>query len=157
MPADSQTLIAYGKKLDDNDKTLIEYNIKEGDFLVVMIQKPKPAAKPEAAKPEAPKSVISPAVALQPTNAPVTVAQPVPVQSVQQPVSSVNEESVNNLIAFTGASREKCIRALEAAGGDPNLAFEFVSSGIPQHRPQQHAQQRPQQHAQHANQAANPL
>lgn len=83
MAADSQTLIAYGKKLDDNDKTLMEYNIKEGDFLVIMIQKPKPAPKQETVKQDAPKSVISPAVTLQPTSAPVTVAQPVPVQPVQ--------------------------------------------------------------------------
>lgn len=50
MAADSQTLIAYGKKLEDNDKTLKDYNIKEGDFLVIMVQKPKPVAKPDAPK-----------------------------------------------------------------------------------------------------------
>jgi len=38
-------------------------------------------------------------------------------------------------MAFTGASRDKCIAALEAAGGDPNIAFEFVSTGIPARQP----------------------
>lgn len=65
MPAESQTLIAYGKKLDDNEMTLAQYNIKENDFLVIMITKPKPTAKPEDSKStEEPKSVISPAVTI---------------------------------------------------------------------------------------------
>lgn len=32
-------LIAYGKVLDDDNKTLKECNIKEGDFIVIMISK----------------------------------------------------------------------------------------------------------------------
>ena len=32
-------LIAYGKVLDDDTKTLKDCNIKEGDFLVIMISK----------------------------------------------------------------------------------------------------------------------
>lgn len=67
MPADCMTLIAYGKKLDDNEKTLSAYNIKEGDFLVIMIAKAKPITKPEDNKTEEPKSVISPAVTIQST------------------------------------------------------------------------------------------
>lgn len=39
MAADSQKLIAYGKVLEDDNKTLKEYSIKEGDFLVVMVAK----------------------------------------------------------------------------------------------------------------------
>lgn len=39
MPADSQKLIAYGKVLEDDSKTLKEYQIKEDDFLVVMVAK----------------------------------------------------------------------------------------------------------------------
>jgi len=39
MPAESQKLIAYGKVMDDDNKTLVEFKIKEGDFLVVMVQK----------------------------------------------------------------------------------------------------------------------
>ena len=38
-PADSQKLIAYGKQLEDNNKTLKEYNIKEGDFIVLFVTK----------------------------------------------------------------------------------------------------------------------
>ena len=39
MPADSMKLIAYGKVLEDDNKTLKDYGIKEGDFLVVMVSK----------------------------------------------------------------------------------------------------------------------
>jgi hypothetical protein len=39
MAADSMKLIAYGKVLEDDSKSLKDYAIKEGDFLVVMIAK----------------------------------------------------------------------------------------------------------------------
>ena len=39
MAADSMKLIAYGKVLEDDNKSLKEYSIKEGDFLVVMVAK----------------------------------------------------------------------------------------------------------------------
>lgn len=32
-------LIAYGKVLEDDNKSLKDYSIKEGDFLVVMVAK----------------------------------------------------------------------------------------------------------------------
>ena len=39
MAADSMKLIAYGKVLEDDNKSLKDYSIKEGDFLVVMVAK----------------------------------------------------------------------------------------------------------------------
>jgi len=39
MPADSQKLIAYGKVMEPEDKTLNDFKIKDGDFIVVMVQK----------------------------------------------------------------------------------------------------------------------
>ena len=50
MKADSLKLIAYGKVLDSDDKKVTEYNIKEGDFIVAMVQKAKPAPKPKPAE-----------------------------------------------------------------------------------------------------------
>ena len=38
-------------------------------------------------------------------------------------------------MAFSGATREMCKAALEAAHGDPNLAFEYLQTGIPRARP----------------------
>ena len=37
-PVDKQKLIAYGKVMDDNDKTLKDYKIVEGGFVVLMVQ-----------------------------------------------------------------------------------------------------------------------
>lgn len=45
MQADLQKLIAYGKVMDDMTKTLKDYALKEGDFVVVMVSKAKPVAK----------------------------------------------------------------------------------------------------------------
>ena len=39
MPAESQKLIAYGKVMEPDEKTLEEFKIKENDFIVVMVQK----------------------------------------------------------------------------------------------------------------------
>lgn len=39
MPAESQNLVAYGKVLAEAGKTVTEYNIKDGDFIVVMVKK----------------------------------------------------------------------------------------------------------------------
>jgi hypothetical protein len=66
MQADLMKLIAYGKVMDDENKTLKDYSIKEGDFIVVMISKvnlilihtiqakPAPKGKAEDAKMEEP-------------------------------------------------------------------------------------------------------
>ena len=36
MDADTLKLISHGKLMDPDDKTLVDFKIKEGDFLVVM-------------------------------------------------------------------------------------------------------------------------
>lgn len=48
LKADTLKLIAYGKVLQSDDQKASEYNLKEGDFIVAMVQKAKPAAKPKA-------------------------------------------------------------------------------------------------------------
>ena len=47
----------------------------------------------------------------------------------------MNEETVGNLISLSGKPRELCIQALTVANGDPNLAFEFLTVGLPQMMP----------------------
>ena len=59
LESEKLKLIAYGKVLDSDDKKVAEFNLKEGDFIVAMVQKakPKPAAKPaDKPKEEAPKA-----------------------------------------------------------------------------------------------------
>ena len=47
----------------------------------------------------------------------------------------MDEATVGNLISFSGKPRELCIQALTAAGGEANLAYEFLTVGIPQMMP----------------------
>jgi len=47
LKADSLKIIAYGK-VHDNDEEKASVFIKEGDYIVAMIQKAKPAPKPKA-------------------------------------------------------------------------------------------------------------
>ena len=53
MKADQLKLIAYGKVLDKDDNKCSDHSLKENDYIVAMVQKPKapPKAKPDA-KPE---------------------------------------------------------------------------------------------------------
>jgi len=44
-----QTLICRGSKLLEEAKTLGEYGIKENDFIIIMVAKPKPVATTAAA------------------------------------------------------------------------------------------------------------
>lgn len=62
MAAETQKLIAYGKVMDDGEKTVSDYKIVENGFIVVMAVKPKPV-KPvtEEAKQE---EVAQPGVTL---------------------------------------------------------------------------------------------
>ena len=45
LKADTLKLIAYGKVLEHDDKLASDYSIKEGDFVVAMVQKAKPQPK----------------------------------------------------------------------------------------------------------------
>jgi len=77
MAADNLKVIAYGKVMDNDEKSLAEYNIKEGDFMVVMnapAKKPAAAPKPEDAKREEGAGASSSSAPAQP--APASQAPP---------------------------------------------------------------------------------
>lgn len=62
MDAATLKLIAYGKVLDSDEKTVTDYSLKEGDFIVAMVQKiKKPAAPVEQPKPAEPAPTEAPA------------------------------------------------------------------------------------------------
>jgi outer membrane biosynthesis protein TonB len=83
LKADSLKLIAYGKVLDNDDKTASEYNIKENDFIVAMVQKAKPAPKKKDEPKEEAKQEDAPQTANQP---PAQPSQPAPQNPpAQQP------------------------------------------------------------------------
>jgi len=140
MKADSLRIIAYGKVLDQDNKTASECALKEGDFVVAMVQKPKPAPK-AGGKPEDVKMEDEPVAQPQPAATqsqaqaqPVAQAQPQP--PVQQPAAAQQnlppevESAVQELMAISGKSRELCIQALIAAHNIPDIAFEFLMSGM---------------------------
>jgi hypothetical protein len=69
LKADSLKLIAYGKVLEPDEKLATDYSLKEGDFIVAMVQKAKPVAKPKAEEPKQ----EAPVVAQAPQTSTVTV------------------------------------------------------------------------------------
>jgi len=152
-PAATQKIIYSGKVLGD-EKTVAECNIKEKDFLVLMVSKPKPAPATPAAStstapapaPAAPASAPAAlALALAPNAAapaPANAAQPasaaapaadVPVGGDHSFVSgTVLQTSIQNMMEM-GFEREQVLRALRASYNNPDRAVEYLFNGIPDH------------------------
>ena len=130
-------LIHSGKVLKDDD-TVEKCGIKETDFLVVMISKPKksatapaaaapaPAAATAAAPAAPPAAASTPAPAAAPAATPA--AAPAPAASpAETPVSAAAVTELMNM----GFPEDQCRAALSAASGNPQLAVEFLFSGLP--------------------------
>jgi UV excision repair protein RAD23 len=157
IDAATQKLVAVGKVMAD-DKTVEEYKLKDGDFIVVMISKPKPVKKkepePTAAPTPAPtggSSMPTPPVSApsMPSPAPTPSAQPSPANPpapVPQPAPGAEgnaeggagimrgEELEKTLeeLQNMGFPRDECMRALRAAYYNPDRAVEYLLSGIPE-------------------------
>jgi len=154
LPAANMKLIHSGKVLKD-DPTIESCGIKQNDFLVVMVTKAKKsAAKAAAAKAPAPAAAAPAAAASAPAAASETkpsapkeeekpseaatssppAAAPAPSAPAPAPTASaepdVPTEAVNSLTAmgFPEAEVRHCLRA---ANGNPDIAVEFLTNGIP--------------------------
>mmetsp|Transcript_13448 Transcript_13448/g.18783 ORF Transcript_13448/g.18783 Transcript_13448/m.18783 type:complete len:461 (+) Transcript_13448:93-1475(+) len=148
LPSASMKLIHSGKVLKD-DQTIEGCNVKENDFLVVMVTKakkaaaaPKPAAAPAPAAAETP-ATPAPAAAAAPAAASTTVeATPAPSSATSTEQSSnpppapsrpddFPAEVVSNLtgMGFPEAEVKACLRA---SNGNPDIAVEFLTNGIPE-------------------------
>ena len=135
-----QKLIKAGKILV-NENTLEEAGVKDGDFVVIMISKAKPAAvKPvEQPAPIRPSPVTStPAIITPATNQAVNI-QPAanPPVAYQQAASQVivGSDQVNGAVAelmAMGFEHDQVVRALRAAFNNPERAVEYLFSGIPE-------------------------
>eukprot|EP00339_Tiarina_fusa_P009879 CAMPEP_0117022992 /NCGR_PEP_ID=MMETSP0472-20121206/17210_1 /TAXON_ID=693140 ORGANISM="Tiarina fusus, Strain LIS" /NCGR_SAMPLE_ID=MMETSP0472 /ASSEMBLY_ACC=CAM_ASM_000603 /LENGTH=444 /DNA_ID=CAMNT_0004728991 /DNA_START=113 /DNA_END=1447 /DNA_ORIENTATION=- len=137
LPASTQKLIHSGKVLKD-DQTIDSCGVKANDFLVVMVTKPKKAAAapaPPAAAPAPAATPPTPAAASaadKPAETPATAPAPAaPPAAPSRPAEAdFPAEVVSNLtgMGFPEAEVRHCLRA---ANGNPDIAVEFLTNGIP--------------------------
>lgn len=144
MPASNLKLIHSGKVLKD-DPTIESCGIKPNDFLVVMVTKAKKAAAKAPApapaeKAEAPKAAAPAAAAPPDSDAKMSSAgdDKKTEESAEAPAvagdasagDGLSTETVNSLtgMGFPEAEVRHCLRA---ANGNPDIAVEFLTNGIP--------------------------
>lgn len=130
MPAATLKLIHSGKVLKDGD-AIASCGIKENDFLVVMVTKPKKPAAVAAAVAPPSTPVAAPAPAALATTTPAAAApSEAPPAAPARPDVEFSDEMISNLTAlgFPEAEVRHCLRA---ASGNPDVAVEFLTNGIP--------------------------
>jgi len=114
---EQQKLIFAGRIMEDA-KQLVEYGLKEGDNLVVMISKPKPAPRAAPAQESQPAQIP----AAQPAAGPVAPAAPAQL-------SPTDFEAAVQRVMELGFPRDQTEAALRTARGNPDLAIEVLMGG----------------------------
>ncbi|KAI9442608.1 hypothetical protein H4582DRAFT_2110110 [Lactarius indigo] len=145
---DTQKIIYSGKVLSD-DKTVESCSIKEKDFLVLMVAKPKstpaastststaspvsapPPADSAAPVPSAPASVPIPETPAPISSAPASSAEPAPLGTSFLSGEAL-QRTIDNMVEM-GYPRDQVLRALRASYNNPDRAVEYLLTGIPAH------------------------
>ena len=155
LVVERQQLLFQGKVLKDA-QTVAELQYNEDLFMVCMLKKEKKATKPTAAAAasavETSAAGTSATVAGTPLPAAAATTAPGAPAPASPPVSELedspwrgspmpssqqsdamftNPQAVANLQSFSGAPAADCIAALQAAMGNADLAFTFLTEGLP--------------------------
>ncbi|CUS21404.1 LAQU0S03e01838g1_1 [Lachancea quebecensis] len=159
---ESQIKLIYSGKILQDDRTIADYKLNDGDQVIFMISKKKstttkttvPPSEQKSAEPSAPSSSAASAPsaenagASEQTNTPAAAA-PSSSTAPTDPAfvtGSRRDETVQRIMEM-GYDREQVERALRAAFNNPDRAVEYLLMGIPEHL-QQAQQQQPQPEAQ---------
>ena len=102
-----QKLIFAGRILED-DRQITYYGLKENDSLVIMLSKPKPLPRAQTAPIQSPIDPTAPSVPTGP-----------------------DFESAVQRVMELGFPRDQVEVAVRAAHGNPDIATEFLMTGIP--------------------------
>ena len=134
LAVDRQKLIHAGKVLK-NDQTVSSLNISESDFIVCMVT--KETAKPKIVADPVPVAAPVPASATTTSTTTSTTAPAVaPVATAAATASPgsafVTNEAVESLTAM-GFPEPETRAALGAAMGNPDLAYQYLLTVIPDH------------------------
>uniref|UniRef100_F7B3P4 UV excision repair protein RAD23 n=1 Tax=Ciona intestinalis TaxID=7719 RepID=F7B3P4_CIOIN len=138
FPVAGQKLIYAGKILDDS-KSLKEYKIEDGKFIVAMVTKPKSVSPPAPTPPEPTEAAVTTTTSTQeeqPTNQPAvastTSSSPAEEQASSASPLNVTGEAYNELVTSImamGFERERVVAALNASFCNPDRAVEYLMSG----------------------------
>jgi len=150
LPASSMKLIHSGKVLKD-EPTIESCGIKQNDFLVVMVTKakkstvkaPVPASEPtETAKAPDSVSATAPSENQETKSSESVTSSPPTEAATSAPKPATNSDATTNAapelptevvnsltgMGFPEAEVRHCLRA---ANGNPDVAVEFLTNGIP--------------------------
>mmetsp|Transcript_23088 Transcript_23088/g.17505 ORF Transcript_23088/g.17505 Transcript_23088/m.17505 type:complete len:395 (+) Transcript_23088:51-1235(+) len=130
--ADRQKLIHAGKVLKD-EQLVQELGLGESDFIVCMVT--KEVAKKTASAPNPPQSSLTTPPAKTAPTAPVVPTAPIQAPAPSFSTSdagSLNSEAIQALVNM-GFPESDVRAALTAAMGNPDVAYEFLLGGIPDH------------------------
>lgn len=149
-PVAGQKIIYSGKILTD-DKTIDSCGIKEKDFLVLMVSKPKltPTPAPSATSGIASESTVPEVVPSQtePTTIPAATSPEVTQEMTTLPRSTSDsgssshgdllsghnlQDAINNIVEM-GFPKDQVMRAMRASFNNADRAVEYLMAGLPTH------------------------